>query len=67
LTNRVIAMRLASISRAVIQPSSSVFKPKSPNATVLPVVALPERLPRCCFLNFTLPGINMTSRSFPVL
>jgi hypothetical protein len=51
----------------VIQPSSSVFKPKSPNATVLPVVALPERLPRCCFLNFTLPGINMTSRSFPVL
>ena len=67
LTKRVMAIRLASISRAVIQPSSNVFKPKSPNATVQPVVALPLRRPRCCFLNFTLPGINMTLRSFPAL
>ena len=60
LMKRVIATRDASIWRAVIQPSSSAFRPKSPKATKAPRSGAPERRPRCCFRNLTFPGINMT-------
>src|SRR6266550_3016225 len=58
---RVIAIRPASIWRAVTQPASSACRPKSPNETFCPRVASPRRRPRCCFLNLTFFGIIMMS------
>src|SRR5258708_22098332 len=54
-----MAIRAASIWRAVTQPASIACKPKSPNETFAPRVALPRRRPRCCFLNLTFFGIIM--------
>ena len=39
--SRVIATREASICRLVTQPGSRLISPNSPNATVLPRVAMP--------------------------
>src|SRR5260370_31585883 len=63
-TKRVMATRLASICRSVIQPGSSTFRPKSPKDSVLPRQALPVMRPRCCLRYFTFFGINITN--FPV-
>src|SRR6187551_2178176 len=51
------ATRPASICRAVIQAALVVCNPNSPNATVLPRVALPFILPRWLLRNFTRLGI----------
>src|SRR3984885_8365421 len=61
LTKRVMATRLASICRSVIQPGSSTLSPKSPNDSVLPRQALPVMRPRCCLRYFTFFGINIKS------
>src|SRR5271165_2197448 len=61
LIKRVMATRLASIWRSVIQPGSKTFKPKSPNDSVLPRQALPAMRPRCCLRYFTFFGINIGS------
>src|SRR5450755_3904903 len=69
LIERVIATRAASICRAVIQPHSIAFKPKSPNAKVEPRQAFPVMRPRCCLRFLTFLGINMAyslPSSFPV-
>src|SRR5512142_1949028 len=63
LMKRVIAIRPASISRAVTQPHSVALSPKSPKARWPPVHALPLIRPRCCFLNLTFFGINMGQSS----
>src|SRR6185312_6131275 len=60
-TKRVIATRLASIWRSVIQPGSSTFRPKSPNDSSPPVHALPDMRPRCCLRNLTFLGINIAT------
>src|SRR5688572_24034986 len=60
------ATRPASICRAVIHPGFWVCRPYSPNATVLPRVALPFILPRWLLRNFTrlgIMGIGHLSRS----
>src|SRR5690349_17911245 len=62
---RVIAMRAASICRAVIQPGSSAWMPYSPNTTSVPPLAGPLVRPRCCLRCLTFLGINM-SVSVPV-
>src|ERR1043166_6249369 len=54
-----MAIRPASIWRAVTQPASSACSPKSPKETFCPRVASPRRRPRCCFLNLTFFGIIM--------
>src|SRR5437764_13798710 len=54
-----MAIRAASIWRAVTQPASNACSPKSPKETFAPRVAFPRRRPRCCFLNFTFFGIIM--------
>src|SRR5436305_2496585 len=54
-----MAIRAASIWRAVTQPASIACSPKSPNETFAPRVATPRRRPRCCFLNLTFFGIIM--------
>ena len=59
LTARVIAMRAASICRAVIQPGSRIWRPTSPKASVEPRYAFPLMRPRCCFRYLTFDGINM--------
>ena len=59
LMKRVMAMRPASISRAVTQPHSMALRPKSPKARWPPVQALPLMRPRCCLRNLTFLGINM--------
>src|SRR5215813_5496881 len=61
LTARVIAMRPASIWRAVIQPGSRTWRPMSPNASSPPRYALPRIRPRCCLRYLTFEGINMIS------
>jgi len=66
-TKRVMATRLASICRSVIQPGSMTFRPKSPNASEPPRHALPHMRPRCCLRYFTFFGINIISSQFPVL
>ena len=60
---RVMATRLASICRSVIQPGSSTFSPKSPKASALPRQALPVMRPRCCLRYFTFFGINISNLS----
>src|SRR3954470_1651224 len=64
LMKRVIATRLASIWRSVIQPGSSTLSPKSPNASSEPRHALPRMRPRCCLRYLTFFGINISR--FPV-
>ena len=59
LMKRVIAIRAASICRAVIQPHSIAFKPYSPNASEEPRQALPVIRPRCALRYLTFFGINM--------
>src|SRR5437588_11311644 len=51
-------MRPASMAWALSQPPSSACKPKSPNVTVLPRVALPFTFPRWLFRNFTRLGVS---------
>src|SRR5438128_5177752 len=60
-TKRVMATRLASIWRSVIQPGSSTFSPYSPKASSEPRQALPAMRPRCCLRYFTFLGINIKS------
>src|SRR5262245_39861819 len=57
-TECVAVIRPASMASAESQPPSSACKPKSPNATVLPRLALPFSLPRWLFRNFTRLGIK---------
>src|SRR3954463_7041756 len=54
---RVTATRAASICLVSSQQRSSACKPYSPNATVWPREAIPERLPRCILRYLTLAGI----------
>src|SRR5437016_4197501 len=51
-------MRPASMASALSQPPSSDCRPKSPNDTVLPRVALPFTRPRWFFRNFTRLGMS---------
>src|SRR5688572_26199683 len=70
LIERVIAMRAASIWRAVTHPGSKTWRPMSPNASVPPRYAFPRIRPRCCLRYLTFDGINMNellSRLPPVL
>src|SRR5580692_5076275 len=64
-TCRVIAIRAASIWRAVSQPGSSAWIPKSPNVTDVPPLAAPVRRPRCVLRCLTFLGINMSVRVPP--
>src|SRR4051794_2179327 len=61
LIKRVIAIRAASIWRAVIQPQSIAFSPYSPNAIEEPRHALPVIRPRCTLRYLTFFGINIES------
>src|SRR6202044_3143013 len=60
LTCRVMAIRAASICRAVSQAGSRAWMPKSPKVTSLPPLAFPLIRPRCCLRCFTFRGINMS-------
>src|SRR6266404_3248320 len=51
-----MARRAASICRLLIQHASIACRPKSPNATVAPCVAMPVRRPRCILRYLTLLG-----------
>src|SRR5208283_3529771 len=66
LMKRVMATRLASIWRSVIQPGSMTFNPKSPNDSSPPRQALPHMRPRCCFRYFTFFGINIVISPNPL-
>src|SRR5450432_165684 len=55
-----MAIRAASICRAVSQAGSRAWMPKSPKVTSLPPLALPLIRPRCCLRYLTLRGINMS-------
>src|ERR671916_542659 len=57
---RVMAMRAASIWRAVIHPGSRAWMPNSPKLTSVPPLALPLIRPRWCLRCATLRGINMS-------
>src|SRR5690242_7089170 len=57
-TEWVAVMRPASMASALSQPPSSACKPKSPNVTVLPRVALPFTLPRWLFRYLTRLGMS---------
>src|SRR5260370_24037146 len=54
-----MARRAASICRLLIQHASIACRPKSPNATVAPRVAMPVRRPRCILRYLTLFGISI--------
>src|SRR5205814_10334503 len=60
-TERVIARRAASIWRLVIQAGSRVARPKSPNATEKPPLAIPYMRPRMTLRCLTRLGIYMAS------
>src|SRR6516165_5175739 len=62
LTWRVMAIRAASIWRAVSQPGSSAWIPKSPKETAVPPFAAPVRRPRWVLRCLTFLGINMSVR-----
>src|ERR1700686_3290264 len=64
-TCRVMAIRAASIWRAVSQPGSSAWIPKSPNVTEVPPLAAPLRRPRCVLRCLTFLGINISVRVPP--
>src|ERR1700678_3717275 len=55
-----MAIRAASIWRAVGQAGSRAWIPKSPKVTSLPPLAFPLIRPRCCLRCFTFRGINMS-------
>src|SRR5580693_3125348 len=57
-----MAIRAASIWRAVSQPGSMAWIPKSPNETEVPPRAAPVRRPRCVLRCLTFLGINMSVR-----
>src|ERR1051326_7298676 len=63
--SRVIATRDASICRLVIQPGSRHIRPYSPNAIVLPRVAMPRLLPLNVFRNLIRLGASIAQ--VPVL
>src|SRR5437763_3282115 len=58
---RVIAIRAASIWRAVTHPGSRAWMPYSPNTTSVPPFDGPLVRPRCVLRCLTLRGINMAS------
>src|SRR5262245_14217802 len=58
---RVMAIRAASIWRAVIHPGSSAWMPNSPKLTSVPPLATPVMRPRWCLRCATLRGINIYS------
>src|SRR5436309_579524 len=60
LTWRVMARRAASICRFDIHAASIACRPKSPNATVAPCVAMPWRRPRCILRYLTRLGISIS-------
>src|SRR5437764_15315203 len=60
---RVIAIRADSIWRLVTYAGSSAWMPYSPNTTLVPPLAAPERLGWCCLRCLTLRGISMTQPS----
>src|SRR6516165_12289945 len=62
LTWRVMAIRAASIWRAVSQPGSSAWIPKSPKETAVPPFAAPVRRPRWVLRCLTFLGISMSIR-----
>src|SRR6516162_3497858 len=62
LTWRVMAIRAASIWRAVSQPGSVAWMPKSPNCTEVPPLAAPVRRPRWVLRCLTFLGISMSIR-----
>src|SRR6516225_6251807 len=57
-----MAIRAASIWRAVSQPGSSAWIPKSPKETAVPPFAAPRRRPRWVLRCLTFLGINMSIR-----
>src|SRR5215207_8816159 len=57
---RVMALRAASIFRAVTHPGSSAWIPYSPKLTSLPPLATPVMRPRWCLRCATLRGISMS-------
>src|SRR5260370_34320469 len=57
-----MAIRAASIWRAVSQPGSIAWIPKSPNVTAVPPFAAPVRRPRWVLRGLTFLGINMSVR-----
>src|SRR6202046_1779366 len=57
-----MAIRAASIWRAVSPPGSSAWIPKSPNETAAPPRSWPFRRPRCVLRCLTFLGINMSVR-----
>src|SRR5215469_8179242 len=66
-TKRVMATRLASIWRSLIQPGSRTLRPYCPNASSEPRQALPLMRPRCCLRYLTFFGINIRISSPPQL
>src|ERR1017187_7999949 len=60
-TWREIAVRAASICRAVTKPQVMACSPNSPKDTVVPPLETPRILPFCCLRHLTLSGANMTS------
>src|SRR5215472_10074439 len=61
----VIAIRAASICRFVTYACSSAWMPYSPNATLVPPVALPCRSGRCCLRCAVLRGMSIPQPSSP--
>src|ERR1700722_90476 len=61
-TWRVMAIRAASIWRAVSHPGSRAWMPKSPKATDAPPLAWPFNRPRCVLGGLAFLGINMSVR-----
>src|ERR1700728_2709434 len=57
-----MAIRAASIWRAVNHPGSRAWMPKSPKATEAPPLAWPFSRPRCVLRCLTFLGINMSVR-----
>src|SRR5512142_2048659 len=58
---REIAVRAASIWRAVTKPQVSACRPNSPKLTEVPPFETPRILPFCCLRHLTLSGASMTS------
>src|SRR5208283_1567447 len=60
-----MAIRAASIWRAVSHAGSIAWMPKSPKVTSLPPLAFPLIRPRCCLRCLTFRGINMSVDLLP--
>ena len=65
-TWRVIAIRAASICRAVTLPGSTTWSAKSPKRTSHPRCAVPLRLPFCCLRCPTFLGRASSSSTLPI-